>query len=261
MHDFHQNRQWYFEMQTLNAKKYVIPFIEEKLKLTEGMKVLEVGCGEGGVLLAFVQKGCQGVGVDMDEARIAMAKDFMPVEIAAGNIEMHSADIYDPLFESKFENAFDLIVLKDVIEHIHDQEKIMAQFKRYLKPGGHIYFGFPPFDMPFGGHQQVSSNRLFSKLPWTHILPMSIYKAIMNTLGVKYPDQFIEVKETGISTSRFEKICQKLNYEFVHSRHYIFNPIYEYKFGLKPKVQFDFVRNLPFLRDYFTTCVYYLIKK
>lgn len=261
MYEFHKDRKHYFDMQTANAEQYVIPFIEVRYPITEGMKVLEVGCGEGGVIKAFINKGCYGVGVDMDASRIVNAKKFMPDEISSGRVEFFSADIYDQEFETKFQNQFDLIVLKDVIEHIHNQKRIMDQFKKYLKTGGHIYFGFPPFHMPFGGHQQVSTVKLFAYIPWTHLLPMTIYKGLLNMLKVPSAEEFVEIKETGITTARFESICKELNYEFVHSTFYLINPIYRFKFGLKPRVQLDFIRSIPVLRDFVTTCVYYLIKK
>ena len=47
----------------------------------------------------------------------------------------------------------------------------------------------------------------------------------------------IEIKETGISIERFEKIVDETGYKVVNKTHYLINPIYEYKFGWKPKEQ------------------------
>lgn len=263
MYDFHKNNQWYYEMQTLNAEKYVLPFIEEKLTISEGMQVLEVGCAEGGVLKAFVKRGCYGVGVELDEPRLENAIAYNQDMVDAGQMNLIAKNIYDPSFESEFNEKFDLIILKDVIEHIHEQEKIMAQFKKFMKPGGHIFFGFPPIHMPFGGHQQVAQKKIIAVLPFTHLLPMSLYKLFLKLLGE--PDAsilgLVDIKETGITTARFETISKNEKYEFVNSRHYLFNPIYEFKFGLKPRKQLGFITAIPYLRDFFTTCVYYLLKK
>ena len=38
---------------------------------------------------------------------------------------------------------FDLIILRDVIEHIHNQERFMGFLKRFIAPGGVVFFGFP----------------------------------------------------------------------------------------------------------------------
>ena len=261
MYEFHTNTQWYYEMQTLNAEKSVLPFIEEGFPIKEGMKVLEVGCAEGGVLKAFIKRGCYGVGVELDAQRLEKAKELNAEYIQNKQAQFIAKNIYDTSFQSEFNEFFDLIVLKDVIEHIHEQEKVMPVLKQYLKKGGCIFFGFPPFNMPFGGHQQISTNRIFAKLPYSHVLPMPLFKLFLEIMGVPFPEAFIEIKETGISTARFERIVKDTSLEIVHERHYLFNPIYEYKFGLKPRVQFSLIRAIPHLRDFFTTCVFYLVKK
>jgi hypothetical protein len=69
----------------------------------------------------------------------------------------------------------------------------------------------------------------------------------------------MEIKETGISIERFEKIVKRTGFRIVNQLHYFLNPIYEYKFGLKAKLQMPFVTHVPYLRNYITTCVYYLI--
>lgn len=260
MYEFHKDKRWYFDMQTLNAEKYVIPFIEEVLPIRPDLSVLEVGCGEGGVLKAFVKKGCKGVGVDINPARIDLARQFLKEDNFKGDISFYSENIYHVRFESLFLHQFDLIVLKDVIEHIHNQEDIMCQFKKYLKPEGYIFLGFPPFNMPYGGHQQIAENKIFSKLPWTHLLPVPLYRFLMKCFHTD-PDQFLEIKETGISTKKFERISVGLNYTIAYKRFFLINPIYEYKFGIRPRIQFRWITAWPFLRDFVTTCAYYLIRK
>ncbi|HNE93368.1 MAG TPA: methionine biosynthesis protein MetW, partial [Chitinophagaceae bacterium] len=69
MFEFHKDRKRYFDIQVANASEYVIPFIEKKFTIKEEMRVLEIGCGEGGVLKAFLQKGCTGLGVEFDIPR------------------------------------------------------------------------------------------------------------------------------------------------------------------------------------------------
>jgi hypothetical protein len=39
------------------------------------------------------------------------------------------------------------------------------------------------------------------------------------------------------------------------------NPIYKFKFGLTPFKQIGLIKAIPHLRDFFTTCVYYLIEQ
>ena len=258
MFEFHSDRKRYFDIQVLNAEKYLIPFIEEKFCVRPGMRVLEIGCGEGGVLKAFINKGCEGVGVELDASRIENAQLFLPEDIAARRLSFVVKDIYEVDAEKDFNGLFDIIVLKDVIEHIHDQAKLIGWMKNFLKPGGIVFFGFPPWHMPFGGHQQMGQSKI-SKLPYIHLLPGGIYQWILKKK--KEPvDALMEIRDTGISIERFEKICKKEGYKIFHVRHYLLNPIYEWKFGWKPKRQSIIIKAIPFVRNFFTTCVYYIIQ-
>ena len=258
MFEFHADRKRYFEIQLLNAEKYVIPFIEEKFLLKPGMRILEIGCGEGGVLKAFINKGCEGVGVEMDAPRIENAKKFLPDDVGTGKIKFIIKDIYKVDIGRDFGGPFDIIVLKDVIEHIHDQAKLIGWMKNFLKPGGIVFFGFPPWYMPFGGHQQICHSKI-SRLPYIHLLPRSMYRWILRKKKESV-DELMEIRDTGISIERFEKICREEGYNIFHQRHYLINPIYEWKFGWKAKKQIGLIKAIPFVRDFFTTCVYYIIQ-
>ncbi len=258
MFEFHADRKRYFDIQVLNTEKYVIPFIEEKFRVMPGMRILEIGCGEGGVLKAFINKGCEGVGVELDAPRIEDARKFMVEDMAAGRVRFVVKDIYQVNVERDFGGLFDIVLLKDVIEHIHDQGKLIGWMKNFLKPGGIVFFGFPPWYMPFGGHQQICRSTI-SKLPYIHLLPRGLYKWILRR-NKEPVDELMEIRDTGISIERFEKICRKEGYVFLHHRHYLFNPIYEWKFGWKPRRQSALIKAIPFVRNFYTTCVYYIIQ-
>ena len=259
MFDFHSDNERYFQMQESTAREYIIPFIEKELPLVAGMRALEIGCGEAGVLKAFLDRGCVGIGVELNPSKLDKSHDWLAGYIQSGQLKLINKYIYQVDPEAEFGGKMDVIILKDVIEHIHDQEKLIVRLKYFLKPGGVIFFGFPPWQMPFGGHQQICRSRFLSRLPYFHLLPKWIYKAILEMFK-QTPDDLLEIKETGISIERFEKFVKSSGYRIVQQTHYFINPIYQYKFNMKVRVQSRVVRALPWVRNFFTTAVFYLIK-
>jgi hypothetical protein len=115
--------------------------------------------------------------------------------------------------------------------------------------------------MPFGGHQQVCIQKLSSKLPYYHLLPAPLYKLLLKWMGESPTkiEELMEIKDTGISIERFERIVRQNGFHVYEKTHFLINPIYRYKFGWEPKKQFGFIKAIPYLRNYLTTCVYYLI--
>lgn len=81
----------------------------------------------------------------------------------------------------KTQLKYDIILVHDVIEHIKPEYKIafVTLAQKLLSVGGVIFWGFPAWQMPFGGHQQICSNSLISHCPFIHLLPHCLYKIIL----------------------------------------------------------------------------------
>ncbi len=261
MFEFHADKERYFEMQLSNSKEYIIPFIKPYFDSQKELKVMEIGCGEAGVLKAFINEGHKCLGVELSEYRVDLAKEFLKEDIRKGNVQIINKNIFD--FNVKeFNKQFDLIILKDVIEHLPNQRVFIRELKRFLKPQGMIFFGFPPWYMPFGGHQQICKSKIAAILPYYHIFPKSLYKGMLKIFG-EHDDtikELMEIKACGISIERFEKMVKSENFRIERKLHYFINPIYQYKFNLKVRKQARLISRIPFFRNFLTTAVYYLIK-
>ena len=259
MQERHQNKQQYFEEQGLTTKKFVVPYVAGLMDFNPGTEVLEIGCAEAGNLKPFLDMGCKATGIDISCSRIDLAREFYKNHKYKNNLTLICEDIYNVNPEKKF----DLIIMRDVIEHIPNQEKFMGFVKDFLKPEGKFFLAFPPWQNPFGGHQQICKNKLLSKLPYYHILPKNLYRFILKTFNEEDEriEGLLEIKETGISIERFERILKKENYKIDKRTFYFINPNYETKFGLKPRLQVKPVTVIPFLRNFFTTAMYYVISK
>lgn len=186
----------------------------------------------------------------------------MAEEVTAGLVKFINEDIYN-IDPEKLENKFDLIILKDVIEHIHNQEKFINKVGEFLTDDEQIFFGFPAWRMPCGGHQQCAESKLMAKFQYDHLLPMFIYKMLLKLFGEKESvvDGLVEIKETGISTKRFEKLCGINGFKIEKQIKYLITPIYEYKFGYKTKVLPNWLGAIPFFNDFFTFQSYYIVKR
>jgi SAM-dependent methyltransferase len=260
MFDFHKDKKRYFEYQYLTSRDYILPFIQPFLDSKRPLQVLEIGCAEAGVLKAFTEQGHQCLGIELMEGRLELAREFMEEEMEKGLIRFINKNIYDIEVEKDIGHRFDLILLKDVIEHIPRQDIFINKLLDFLKPGGKVFFAFPPWYMPFGGHQQLCRSKILSKLPYYHLLPMPVYKGVLKAFGEPESVQkdLEEIKTTGISIERFERIARK-DYRILRRELFLFNPIYKYKFNLQPRVQYKVIRPLPYVRDFLSTCAYYLI--
>ena len=247
----------YLNEQILSTQKHIVPFIESLKPITAGMQVLEIGCGEGGNLKPFLDLGCMCTGVDFSTPKIEKGKAYYSTHPNAANINLISDDIYKI---KEFEAKFDLIIVRDVIEHIHDQDKFLGLMKSLMTANGIAFFAFPPWQNPFGGHQQICQNKLLSALPYYHLLPVPLYKVLLKLFGESDGKigSLLEIKETGISLERFEKLVTKNGYKQLKRTLYFINPNYEIKFGLKPRVLSNAFA-IPYFRNFISTCGYYLI--
>lgn len=256
----HKDDKVRYDQQVDNSRTYVLPFISATKQLGADVNVLEIGCGEGGVLVPFAEAGCNCVGVDLNPVRIDLANGFMEEYVQKGQAEFIYKNVYDDDFLSRFKNHFDVIILKDAIEHIPDQELFIPYLKNLIKRDGQIFFGFPPWYMPFGGHQQIAEKKI-SMMPYYHILPRPIYKGVLKLFGETDHTitELLEIHDTKISIERFQRIIRDSGFTVLKKQHFLLNPIYKYKFGWKPIKQSKIVSAVPFVRNFLTTCVYYTV--
>ncbi len=259
MFEFHTNRDAYHQLLHNNAVEQILPFILKEMMIGPQSRVLEIGSGDGGNLSAFLTLGCTAVGVELDPNLVDFTKKKLESYIRQGKLTMLSKDIYDVDIEKDLGGKFDLVILKDVIEHIHDQPKLFRRMKEMLNERGAIFFGFPPWQMPYGGHQQICRGKLTSKMPWYHLLPRGLYRSILEK-NQEPVEVLMEIRDTGISIEKFEKIAGDTGYKIMKRQLWLVNPVYEHKFGYRARRQLPVFRSIPWLRNFFTTCAYYLLK-
>ena len=251
-----KDRKQYFNELSVTSRKYFLPYVERYLPIERGMNVLEIGCGDGGNLLPFSERGCEVVGVDMAECRINDAKRFFEELGAEG--QFIASDVFAI---KEFEHHFDLIICHDVIEHIMDKGSFLSKLRNFLRPQGIVFMSFPAWQMPFGGHQQICRSKFLSHLPWFHLLPKCIYGSILRAFGENpgITAELLEIKQTRCPIELFEKLAKK--YFAIRNRIlYFINPHYETKFNLRPRFLWSAMGKMRYVRNFFTTSCFYILE-
>ena len=109
-------------------------------------KLLDIGCGYGGMVQLAGEHGYAGYGCDYDPDAVDFATS-KGLDIRLGGIEQFSAE----------RGQFDVIILSHVLEHVSDPASFLKSAADLLKPGGYIYIELP-------GYREISFARYRGKL-------------------------------------------------------------------------------------------------
>jgi len=113
-----------------------------RLGLGPSSRLLDVGCGPGGVAIRMARRtGCEVVGVDLHERAIENAR---AAAIRAGLAQRTRFEIQDAGRPLPFRpGSFDAIVCIDAVNHLPDRGSVFAQWRRLLRTGGRLLFTDP----------------------------------------------------------------------------------------------------------------------
>jgi ubiquinone/menaquinone biosynthesis C-methylase UbiE len=112
--------------------KTFLPFLAPHLK--PGMEILDAGCGVGAIALDLAATAAPKliVGVDVDEAQLAAARESALVRgIANASFEVGSA--YDLPFPDE---SFDVVYANTVLLYLREPVRALRELRRVLRPGG-----------------------------------------------------------------------------------------------------------------------------
>ena len=98
-------------------------------------RLLEIGCGSGGMLKSFADLGWQVAGIDFDPAAVAACQS-KGLRVELGTLE---GQLYS-------RSSFDAVIMSHVIEHVHDPIALLSECRRVLAPGGKLSLVTPHID-------------------------------------------------------------------------------------------------------------------
>lgn len=117
-------------------------------KIAAGRDVLDAGCGAGYGIDILASSGATSVtGVDVDSGAVeeAESRNAERPEALACQGDVRELDLAD--------SSFDLVVCFEVIEHIEDAERALAEFRRVLRPEGLLLVSSPNPDVYITGNE------------------------------------------------------------------------------------------------------------
>jgi SAM-dependent methyltransferase len=125
----------------------VIAFLERAGVAVRG-RVLDAGCGGGGMPLSLAEEASLVVGIDPAD-RFQDAGVRLGRERGLGNLTFALAD---GMFLPFGDGAFDLVLSHAVIEHVADAPLYLGECRRVLARGGHVYLSTAPYLSFAGAH-------------------------------------------------------------------------------------------------------------
>jgi methionine biosynthesis protein MetW len=114
----------------------------------EGARVLDLGCGDGQLLADLMRlKGCQGYGIEIDEARV--------IECINRGVPVYHGDMMEGLSHYR-DQTFELVILSQTLQQTQNPRLVAHEM---LRVGHSAIISFPNFgqwrlamQLLFGGH-------------------------------------------------------------------------------------------------------------
>jgi len=114
-------------------------------------RILDIGCADGVILFEAARRGFEIVGVDIVDACLERAKEFLSKESeeVRNKISIQKAWSEELPF---FDMSFNTVVLAETLEHVSDPIKTLQEAHRVLINGGKILISVPNGDSFFPSH-------------------------------------------------------------------------------------------------------------
>jgi SAM-dependent methyltransferase len=120
----------------------------ERLGVRRGERLLDLGCGGGRHAFQALRLGARVIALDADAPEVGAVRDTVGAMVDAGEVgaESEAGMVQGDARRLPFADAsFDRVIAAEVLEHIPEDRRAMAELARVLKPGGTMAVTVPRF--------------------------------------------------------------------------------------------------------------------
>lgn len=118
-----------------NQHKVEMPWILEAIRRNIGYKaeILDMGCGAGFLANDLAAAGHKVTGIDLSTSSLKVAESRDHTH----SVHYRQGDVYQVPFANE---SFDVVAAMDLLEHVSDPQRVIAEASRVLRPGGLFFF-------------------------------------------------------------------------------------------------------------------------
>ena len=138
-HELEETHWWY------RGRRRVIAELLARVALPPGAEILDAGCGSGRNMADLALLGTV-TGVELADVSVARARERGVGEVVQCSItELPFSD-----------DQFDLAVCFDVVEHVDDHLRALAELHRVVRPGGTLVVTVPAYQWLWSEHDVIN---------------------------------------------------------------------------------------------------------
>ncbi|MET0235899.1 MAG: class I SAM-dependent methyltransferase [Kibdelosporangium sp.] len=146
-------------------------------RIGNGDRVLDLGCGGGRHAFEACKRGADVVALDVDSADLKDVRDMFRALADAGETVGPAVAVRASGLALPFpDGTFDRVIAAEILEHVPDDETMIAEAARVLRPGGMIAVTVPrwwpericwalsdPYHEIEGGHVRIYRRRQLTR--------------------------------------------------------------------------------------------------
>jgi SAM-dependent methyltransferase len=155
----------FFGHEMARRRELVLALLGRHARLGPGTRVLECGCGPGGVLRAIAATGSRTTGVDLNPRLLGAAR------AGAAGATWAQADVEALPFA---DGAFDVVLCVGVLSYLREDARAIAELARVVRPGGAVVIALP---------NRLLAGKLLDPFYWLVWLPARAARAAAGALG------------------------------------------------------------------------------